>query len=56
MDSSGKYSLIAVDDEPGIRNGLKCFPWEKFGFQLIDVAINGKKELEVCERIRELTV
>lgn len=48
---SEKYRLIAADDEPGIRNGLRCFPWEKFGFALIDVVINGKKALERCEEI-----
>ncbi|KKI92226.1 hypothetical protein WQ54_10400 [Bacillus sp. SA1-12] len=41
------YKVIIVDDEPMIREGLRTLiPWGEFGFQVIDIAKNGRDGLE----------
>ncbi|MGM7724425.1 response regulator transcription factor [Metabacillus sp. Hm71] len=41
------YKVIIVDDEPMIREGLRTLiPWEESGFQVIDIAKNGRDALE----------
>ena len=38
------YKVLIVDDEPIIREGLKCFiDWESKGFSIVGEAENGKK-------------
>lgn len=44
--------LIIVDDEYSTRNGLKvCMDWEKYGIEVVGEAENGKKGLELVERV-----
>lgn len=44
------YSVLIVDDESILRNGLKhVCDWEKEGFQLIGEAANGKEALEIIK-------
>lgn len=41
------YKVIIVDDEPMIREGLRTLvPWEEYGFNVIDIAKNGRDGLE----------
>ena len=45
------YSLIIVEDEDEVRNGLVEFlPWEKLGFQVINDFDNGRNALEYCQK------
>ena len=45
------YSVLIVDDESILRNGLKYIcDWEKEGFQLIGEASNGREALEIIKR------
>ncbi|MDB1942584.1 response regulator, partial [Clostridium tertium] len=44
------YSVLIVDDESILRNGLKHIcDWEEEGFQLIGEAANGKEALEIIK-------
>lgn len=44
------YSVLIVDDESILRNGLKHIcDWEKEGFQIIGEAANGKDALEIIK-------
>ncbi|MCJ7840161.1 response regulator transcription factor [Lederbergia sp. NSJ-179] len=41
------YKVLIVDDEPAIRQGLATLiPWEEFGFDLVNTAVNGRDALE----------
>lgn len=41
------YSVILVDDEPMIREGLKTIiDWEAQGYEVIDTASNGREAVE----------
>lgn len=45
------YKLILVDDEEEVRKGvLKKIEWEKYGFQVVGEAENGKEALEIIEK------
>jgi two-component system response regulator YesN len=45
------YKLILVDDEADVREGvLSEINWEENGFQVSDVAENGREALEMVER------
>jgi YesN/AraC family two-component response regulator len=45
------YSLIIVDDEPVVREGLALhFPWEKYGFKVKEVFACPKKTLAFFTR------
>ncbi|WP_337102546.1 response regulator [Paenibacillus sp. YIM B09110] len=45
------YKLILVDDEADVREGvLSEIDWEANGFQVIDVAENGREALEMVEK------
>jgi two-component system response regulator YesN len=45
------YKLILVDDEADVREGLLSeINWEENGFQVSDVAENGREALEMVER------
>lgn len=45
------YSVLIVDDESILRNGLKYIcDWEKEGFQLIGEASNGREALDIIKR------
>lgn len=48
MDSF--YNLIIVDDEYIIRDGLVHFKWERFGFNVVGSASDGKEALELMEK------
>ena len=41
------YSVLIVDDEPLIRDGLKSLiPWSEYGFQVVDTAKDGPDALQ----------
>lgn len=41
------YKIIIVDDEPTVREGLKTLiEWEKYGFEIVGLAKDGKSALE----------
>ncbi len=45
------YSLILVDDEEDVREGLLDeIAWEEYGFQVIEKAENGQEATELIER------
>lgn len=45
------YKLILVDDEQEVREGiLKKVEWEKYGFDIVGQAENGREALEIAER------
>lgn len=45
------YKVLITDDEPMIREGLRTLiEWEELGFQVVDVAANGKEALQKHER------
>jgi YesN/AraC family two-component response regulator len=45
------YTLIIVDDEPVVREGLALhFPWEKYGFKVQEVFVGPQKALAWFER------
>jgi len=45
------YKLLLVDDEADVREGvLREIDWEAGGFQVTDVAENGREALEMAER------
>lgn len=39
------YKVVIADDEQPIRHGLSLFPWEKYGFELVCAAPNGRAAL-----------
>ena len=43
-----RVKVIIVDDELPIRESLKMFPWEKYGYYLVGEAKNGFEALELC--------
>jgi len=46
------YKLLIVDDEERVRKGIiKTIEWEKFGFQIVGEAENGKEALEIVEKV-----
>lgn len=46
------YKLILVDDEADVREGvLREIDWAACGFQVADVAENGREALEMAERV-----
>ena len=45
------YKIIIVDDEPFVRTGFKMsVDWEKYGFQIVAEASNGREALAEIER------
>ena len=41
------FNVLVVDDDMNVRNGLKVLvPWEDYGFEIIDSAMDGKDALE----------
>ncbi|WP_163195338.1 response regulator [Clostridium thermarum] len=45
------YKLILVDDEEEVRKGvLKKIEWEKYGFEIVGEAENGREALDMVER------
>lgn len=46
------YSLIVVDDEKPIRDGLEKFHWDRLGFECAGVAANAAQALALAERVR----
>ena len=47
------YTLIIVDDEERIRQGLKKYmPWGELGYQVVGEAGNGREALELIEKLR----
>ncbi|WP_167357155.1 response regulator [Paenibacillus pectinilyticus] len=44
------YKILIVDDEFEIREGLNSFYWERFQFQAIGLAANGKQALDLMQR------
>ena len=44
------YKMMIVDDEFEIREGLNSFYWERFQFQVIGLAANGKQALDLLQR------
>jgi len=43
-------SVLIVDDEKIIRDGLLCFPWDALGFARVESASDGIEALEVLTR------
>ena len=51
MDHTNKITLLIVDDEAEIRNGLRTvIPWESYSISLIGTASNGKEALEIMQK------
>ena len=47
------YSVLLVDDEPEIREGIiQKIDWNRYGFEIIGSAENGKDALELAEQKR----
>ncbi|TLS53461.1 response regulator transcription factor [Paenibacillus antri] len=47
------YSVLIVDDEPMIREGLRTLlPWEELGYEVVDTASNGREALRKHELLR----
>ncbi|WP_164716349.1 response regulator [Paenibacillus whitsoniae] len=46
----GTYKIMIVDDEFEIREGLNAYYWERFQFQVIACAANGKQALDLMQR------
>lgn len=47
------YKLMIVDDEAGIRSGIKnLLPWELYGIEICAEAEDGKQALELFEKLR----
>lgn len=45
------YKLILVDDEQEVREGiLKKVEWQKYGFDIVGQAENGREAIEIAER------
>lgn len=45
------YTVLLVDDEPEIREGIiRKLDWNKYGFEIIGSAENGKDALELAEQ------
>lgn len=44
------YKMMIVDDEFEIREGLNSFYWERFQFQVVGLAANGKQALDLMQR------
>lgn len=45
------YKLLIVDDELGIREGLRdCYPWEELGYEVVRCLGDGKAALDYIER------
>ena len=41
------YKVLIVDDEPIVREGLEwIIEWEKYNYQIVDTAENGREGLE----------
>ncbi|MGG1555213.1 response regulator [Paenibacillus ferrarius] len=47
---NGTYKIMIVDDEFEIREGLNSYYWERFHFQVIGCAANGKQALDLMQR------
>ncbi|ADL53512.1 response regulator [Clostridium cellulovorans] len=46
------YKLLLVDDEEEVRQGIvKKIEWEKYGFELVGEAENGREALEIAEKV-----
>lgn len=46
------YKLILVDDEEEVRKGIiQKIQWEKYGFEMVGEAENGREALEIAEKI-----
>jgi two-component system response regulator YesN len=46
------YKLILVDDEEEVRKGiLKKIDWQRYGFEVVGEAENGREALEIGEKI-----
>ncbi|MCX8131216.1 MAG: response regulator transcription factor [Clostridia bacterium] len=47
------HSIMIVDDEKIIREGLIRFiDWEKYGFNIVADAENGKKAIEIAQKVK----
>lgn len=47
------YSLLIVDDEPLVREGLRrSIAWEELGFQIVGEAANGVEALKIAESLK----
>lgn len=45
-----RYTVLLADDEPEIREGIiRKIDWEKYGFEIIGSAENGRDALEIAE-------
>jgi len=45
------YKLLIVDDELGIREGLRdCYPWAELGYEVVQCLGDGKAALDYIER------
>lgn len=46
------YKLILVDDEEEVRKGvLKKIEWNKYGFEIVGEAENGREALDIAEKV-----
>lgn len=47
----GFYTVLLVDDEPEIREGIiQKIDWNKYGFEVVGSAENGREALEIAEQ------
>ena len=47
----GLYTVLLVDDEPEIREGIiRKIDWNSYGFEIIGSAENGQDALELAEQ------
>ncbi|GBG10568.1 DNA-binding response regulator [Paenibacillus agaridevorans] len=44
------YHILIVDDEPIVRNGLRNFDWETYGFECVGACENGREALDWLSR------
>lgn len=47
------WKIVIVEDEDLLRNGLiNTIPWEKYGFEIVGEANNGRKGLELIQELK----
>lgn len=45
------YKVMIVDDEPLAIMGIRCtFPWQKYGFEVIDTAMDPQEALDIIKK------
>lgn len=53
LEMGGLCKILIVDDEMLVRQGLRHhLDWERYGYQIVGEAANGKEALEMIERLQ----